>query len=134
MRKNNEKKKTAPKVAFGVGLSVLLCLVLSAVAAWLLLSGKMGEGSVEFLITMILFLSSITGNYLCAFREKQPILVIAVSTLIVMVLLLIGGLAADGIFENTLLRFGSVMAGSAISCLLCLKTSGKVKRKKTYYR
>ena len=134
MGKNNGKKNAASKVAFGIGISMILCFLLIVGAAQLVLSEKIGEGGVELLITMILFLSSVTGNYLCAFREKQPILIIAVSTLIAMMILFISGLSVDGVFENMLLRFGSLMAGAVISCLLCLKLSCKVKRKKKYYR
>lgn len=119
----------------GAGIAVLFSLGTIAVMAWLLLSEKIGEGSIEFLITLLLLLSSFLGNLVSGKRSAMGVLPsCAITTAAILCIMLIGGFIADGAFRNVWLRLGAVAAGGLLSCGCCLKITGKRTRRKKRYR
>ena len=119
----------------GAGIAMLLSLGAIAVMARLLLSEKIGEGSIEFLITVLLLLSSFLGNLVSAKRSVMGVLPsCAITTAAILCFMLIGGFIADGAFHNVWLRLGAVAAGGLLSCGCCLKRTGKSTGRKKRYR
>lgn len=135
MGNNSGSQNLVLRMLFSIGITIILCLSLTGAATQLLLSEIIGEGGTEVLITTILFLSTMAGNMLmCTYNNKQPVLVSAINIVCVMAIVIISSLSMEGVFENVLFRLGAVMAGTGVSCVLCLKMRSKPKRKKKHYR
>lgn len=116
----------------GIGTSILLMVILIAGTSKLLLDQKIGEGSVEPVVTIILFLAAFLGCFAAqnAARSESiyvPLLSAGLFTLAV----LIGALTMDGTFQHVALRLSAIVVGGAVSCVLCLKKGKKVRKRKS---
>lgn len=132
------KQSAKPKIGIipkgiGIGLVVsMTCTILgAAITAWLLVSEKLGEGSIGYIAVMLLLLSSILGAFISFSFIKQkrvPICLIAGSvyflSLLAMNALFFHGMY-DGVGESALV----VLAGCLSVAILGLKEGKKTKRK-----
>lgn len=120
---------------FGAGAAILISLGSISAMAQLLLSQKIGEGSIELFITVLLLLSSLLGNWISTqLNPLRALPAAAITTAAIMCVILIAGLTMDGEFHYAWLRMGAVAAGGLISCGLSLKRTGKRTRRKRRYR
>lgn len=129
------KNNMSINILLGVGIAITICLITTAVMAKSLLTGKIGEGSLDLIVSTILLLSVMIGTFVAGKRQsKQEITTIAITTVVVILTLLLCGLLLDGKFCDVPLRIGTVVGGGLISYVLCLKLSGKSPRRKNHYR
>ena len=120
---------------YGTTAAVALCLVLIFWSAHLQLQGKIGKGSIDVGVVVVLLLSSVLGNWISIKRtQRNKLSVSIVTTATILCIMLISGLAIDGEFKSVLLHLGVVIAGWLISCLLCLNQTSNSRRKKRRYR
>lgn len=117
----------------GIGLIVsITCTILgAAITAWLLVSEKLGEGSVGYITVILLLLSSILGAFTAFSFVKQkrvPVCLIAGSvyflSLLAMNALFFHGMYG-GVGESALV----VLAGCLSVAILGLKEGKKQRRK-----
>lgn len=120
---------------FGASAAIVSCLILILGMAKLLLQEKLGQGSTDIFISVVLLVSSVLGNWLSIKSNQKNKLPASIATTVMIAsAMVIVGLTIDGKFENVLLRLGAVIAGCVISCLLCLNKSSNSKRIKKHYR
>ena len=135
MGKSKAKDKGMMGLLIGTGVAIAACVGAAAALAQLVVTEKVGEGSADALITVILLLSSVLGNITSITSQgNKPLVSAAITTAVLLLLMVVGGLIIDGKFENCLLRVMAVVAGGLISCIFCLKKSGKPVRRKKRYR
>ena len=120
---------------FGASAAIVSCLILILGMAKLLLQEKLGQGSTDIFISVVLLVSSVLGNWLSIKSNQKNKLPASIATTVMIAsAMVIVGLTIDGKFENVLLRLGAVIVGCVISCLLWLNKSSNSKRIKKHYR
>ena len=127
------QKRNIPK-GIGIGLAVsLLCTVLgSAIAAWLLATEKIGEGSDGYITVVLLLLSGMLGalaSFISIQQKRLPVCLISGGAY----LLLLFGINAllfrgtySGVGESALV----ILAGVLTVAVLGIKDNKRPKRKK----
>lgn len=117
----------------GLAVALAMCVGLTALSAELLLTQRIGEKYVEWLIPAVLLISSLLGNILSHRMCGELVPAVPATTISMVVIMLIIGLLIEGAFINVSMRVGPVLIGGALSCVICLKNTGiRGKRKKRY--
>ena len=117
----------------GLLVGMAACLVLLMGTTMLLLSERIGESSVEILVSGIVLISSFGANLYTGKMHGEPLCAIFTQSTILIVLMLMGGCLIDGRFDGVWLRSGAVLMGGVSACVICLKKSRKqYKRKRRY--
>jgi len=132
-----KKMKLANPIALliGVATTIIICAVLIAAMAKLTLIGKMGEGGSEIYVSFILLVSTAIGSLISLkLAKKQEVLICILHVALLILISVTVGFMIDGVFENILLRIGSILAGEVLICILSTKTGKRQKRKNRRYR
>lgn len=136
MVKNRKKPdKRIPGWMVGAATAIILCIGGIAVTAQLLLSQKIGEGSIEPIITIILLLSVLLGSRISAMMNPgEKLQQSAITVTAILCIMLIAGLSMDGRFQNPWLRIGAIVVGGLLSIGWDFKKKGKRPVRKKRYR
>lgn len=122
-------------VGLGIVVSLLITLAGAALAAWLIASEKIGEGSIGYAAMVILALASASGALVAVLLTKR---------LRLQVCMLTGGCYFLTLLAMTALFFGGQYQGMGVSAVIILAMCalvaflpakngrGSVKRKKAY--
>lgn len=129
------RNNPAVNVLLGIGAAVMLVLLLISIASKMIISQKIGEGSAEVLVTLILLVASLTGTGISALLQSNNILKTSILTTCgILLAVVIGALVVDGPFQGVALRTGAILGGGLISCVICMKKGGKTVKRKRRYR
>lgn len=123
-----------PGVLLGAGCMTIMCLGGLVVLTQLILSGKAGEESANLYALVLLFLSALVGSQISSSTAERKLVGTVAGAAVFVLLLIITGLAMEGAFSRVLPCVGSVAAGSAVSCVLCLKKKEKGQHRKRHNR
>ena len=122
-------------VILSVVISVVILLVMNGILAKLLLTGRIGEGSIKMAIRGLLGGSALAGG-ICAvlLNGKLELKVTAFSVMGVFLALFLGSFMFPGTYRGVLDMLLTVLVGVGLSCVLCMKKVGKIAKKKKRYR
>lgn len=130
------KKRMRSKTGWlitGSAAALVMCVGLTALFSKMLLTQRIGEKYVEWLIPAVLLISSLLGNILSHRMCGELVPAVPATTISMIVIMLIIGFMMEGPFVNVSMRIGPVLIGGALSCVICLKKTGmRGKRKKRY--
>ncbi len=121
--------------ATGVGLILAVCLILSAISAWLTVSETISESMIGPVSTAILFMATIAGALVsCILIRKQYAIVCgAVAGVTILLTVCVNILFWNSEFHAVLEKILAILMGSAGGCMLCLKKTkskrGKFKKR-----
>lgn len=83
MRKNEDKKNThrgfAPSILIGTAVGFLIALILFAVIAALISSGKLSESLMRYITVLISLLGAVIGSFVAVKNYKRMIMTVALS-------------------------------------------------------
>ena len=120
-------------VCVGTGISLLLSVVGLILLSSLMLRGKVQDTRVAIMITAIVLLSSVAGNYWSAVVGGNKYLAIATGCFYLCILLLAGMLLFEGGLVSLWPKLGAITGATALICAIPLKNrQSTVKRKKRY--
>lgn len=123
------------QILLGTGAGMVFILAAISIMSWLLLSQKIGEQSVDILIFGVLLVASFFGSWISSrLLAGFSIPASAITTAVILCLMLMAGLIAEGPFQNVFQRVAAVAAGGLISCGCCLRKKEKRIRRKKRYR
>ena len=132
VRSKGREAGSLVKVLTGTATAAIISLAGLAVLAHLTLSGTTGEKRMSILLPVLLFLATAAGSKVAAHKNDRGSLAALITSGAVILLMLIGGLAMDGAFENVLFHTGTVAGGGVLSCVLCRKIpAGRQRRKRS---
>ncbi len=119
--KINMSSKSVP-VAIGIGAAVSLeaTLIISAIVAMLIASGKLSPQVTDYAVMIMIMASSLVGTLVSTSRVKSKKLIISVMTAAVyfIVLLCITALLFDGMYQGIPATAMVVFGGGLINVLL----------------
>lgn len=131
----SNQNKGILQILTGAGAGIILILVTVSVMTWLLLSEKIEEQSVEYMIMGILILASFCGSRISSLLTLAlPLPASVITTGTILSLLMVGGLIADGPFSDPLPKVGAVVIGGLASCGCCLRKKKIRTQRKRHYR
>lgn len=123
------------QILLGTGVGLVFILAGISIMTWLLLSQKIGEQSVDILISGVLLVASFLGARISSWLLADFSLpASAITTAAIICLMVIAGLIAEGPFQNVFQRVAATTAGGLISCGSCLRKKEKRIRRKKRYR
>ena len=121
-----EKRSTATKIAIGMAISVAVEILMLCLVARLLVSGKIGESSMDAITIISMGIASAAG----------PLLSMAIlydSRVIIPVMIMLGnftlticcGFVLDGSFKGVPGPMLAILVGGVSSCVMCMKKTGR---------
>ena len=123
------------QILLGTGVGLVFIFAGISIMTWLLLSQKIGEQSVDILISGVLLVASFLGARISSWLLADFSLpASAITTAAIICLMVIAGLIAEGPFQNVFQRVAAAAAGGLISCGSCLRKKEKRIRRKKRYR
>lgn len=132
------KKWTGLPIGAGIGtlISMLMTLAGSAIISWLIVSEKVGEGSVSVAAMMIQLLAATIGSWCAVAISKQQRLQTALITGVgyYLVLLATTAMFFGGQYKGMGITALIVFAGCGLVALISGKTSSKKRWSKKAYR
>ena len=130
---NGKKTMNIAWTISGLLIGVAACVVLLIGTTMLLLSERIGESSVEILVSGIVVISSFGANLYTGKMHGEPLAAVLAQSTILIVLMLMGGCLIDGRFYGAWTRIGTALMGGVSAYVICLKKSKKqYKRKRRY--
>lgn len=130
---NGKKTMNIAWTISGLLIGVAACLVLLIGTTMLLLSERIGESSVEILVSGIVVISSFGANLYTVKMHGEPSAAVLAQSTILIGLMLMGGCLIDGRFYGAWTRIGAALMGGVSAYVICLKKSKKqYKRKRRY--
>lgn len=126
------KLGSIPKgIGVGLAASIASTIVGSVIAAWLIGTEKIGEGSIGYITMVLLLLSSITGavvSFGIIKQKRLPVCLFAGGTY-VLSLLAINALFFQGTYSGVGESALVILAGVMSVAVLGLKSDKKIKRR-----
>lgn len=129
-----QKMNDITGIVIGTIVSIIICILAIAGMSKMLLSGKIGEASIEIGINAVVMISAFLGCLLTNGLTGKAVLNNIISTITLLCILFLSAFLVDGAFKNVLWRMVSVMVGSLVSCTISLKKSKYQKSPKRRYR
>lgn len=115
--------------------AIVICLSTLAGLTQMYLLKAIGDWGLQIAVLGLLMCSSMIGCILASRMIDQKQMVVIVSVVLVLAgMLLVSGLAVDGVFRDVLLNLGALAVGGVASCVLCLKKPRKNRGIKRTYR
>lgn len=135
MHKRKSIDNAATSILTGIGTAIVMCIMLTVILSHMLLAQTIGEDSVGIVISAILMISSTIGSIFSAkLSSKQPLKMTAITTIGLVAIQFIGGLVADGVFQDVIFRVIPIAAGGAVGYVICMKKSDKRMKVKMHHR
>ena len=134
LKPSTQKKNGNIAKGIGIGLVVsLLCTVLgSAIAAWVLATEKIGEGSVGYVAVILLLLSSMFGalaSSTCIQQKRLPVCLLS-GGVYLLLLFGINALFFQGVYEGVGESALVILAGVLSVAVLGLKGDKRPKKQR----
>lgn len=128
------KKQTSPLggILIGIAAAILVSLIFCLVAAGLLNSEKIGEGSVKYTVCGVQVVSLIIGILIAqlVYKERAAIISVAVSGVYFVLLLCINLLFYDGSIRNIGLHLLCILASTLVGILPTFKKEKVYKKRR----
>lgn len=122
---SSKKRMGIGWISSGLLVGITVCTVLLMGTTMLLLSGRIGESSVEILASGIVFFSSFCTNIYAGKIYDETLIAVLTQSTILVVLMLIGGCLLDGQLHGVWIRTGAAFTGGLLAYMICLKKSKK---------
>lgn len=122
-------------VVVGIVVSILLCLIGLLAIANIVVGAVIGEKGTILLMALCMALSSIVGEQIAVrgVKERKTTFILVIGgTLTAMMVL--GGMLIDGKSVGAVWNPCSVVIGTSISCMMCLKKLSGSKNKNRWPR
>ena len=121
-----EKRSTALKIAIGIAISVAVEILVLCLMARLLVSGKIGEASMDAITLISMGIASAVGPLL-------SLMVLYDSRVIIPVMIMLGnftlticcGFMVDGSFKGVPGPMLAILVGGVSSCVIFMKKTGR---------
>ena len=118
-------------VTIGSGLALAITLVLLGMLTCIKMNKGVGEGSEEIIIYALKLVGIIVGaNLAKRVHGKNDIRLCLTVAIVYFAVTMIGGLLADGRFEDVWVHLLVICIGSILSCALCIYNTGRIKKRK----
>ena len=129
------KRQERPKlyaIVLGLGVSILIAVITGGIISNAVLSGRVGEPVLPWVIAIALFCASLFGACIAGISESREsaALQVGVSCGFLIMLLLCGMLLFDGEIVSPWTQIGAISVGGIVSLLLNNKRKVKVTKKK----
>lgn len=132
MKQNGNKAELPVKaILIGVIFAVIISIVLLSIVTALTVGGRVGEERIHIFLYMITAASSVAGGLLgVGLSGKKGIVPLVVGVIYWILLLLIGMLFFDGVFQNVWIPLLFAGIGSGTVCATCMKKTSRKGYKK----
>lgn len=130
--KISKKNGIVVSIGIGVAVSIIVGLAVAAVTASLLNGTTIGEDRIQLLSCIGLLIASLIGSMVSVLMFKSKYVIVASATSCIFMVLLVCAnlLLFDGTFSKLGIKLMMVIVGSAVSCVIGLKSDGPKKVKK----
>ena len=110
-------------IGMGVGLALLVTLIGSATAAWMISTDKIEEETIGYSVMVILILSSFLGSWIAVLKTKRLRLQVSFITggIYYLLLLAITALFFGGQYQGMGITLMLVLVGCAITIMIGLR-------------
>ena len=135
-RKVKKERSLSGGIFIGTGVSLIISVVLSMIAAALIVNERVSENGIGYITPIISLIATMAGCIIAARFVGQKLAIISGATGIIYLIILIGiGIMFfDGGFHNMWTSILSIGVGCAVSCAICIRGKGSGKRRKRSYR
>ena len=119
-------------IGIGWGTSIAITILGAAVSSWLLVSEKIGESNLGYVIAILLLVSSAVGALVASsvIRQKRILVCLISGSMYFLSMLGINALFFQGVYSGVGESALLILAGSFSVALLGLNNGKKPKRKK----
>lgn len=106
-------------IALGVLVSIVLTCLLSAILTWLIISERVGETLIGYVIMSIIFISTLSGSMLAASQIKRRRMLVCQTTggIYYITLLILTALCFGGKYQGIGVTATMVFAGNLVAAL-----------------
>lgn len=120
-------------IVSGILLSASILLLLTGLAAKMLVDGKIEEGNIVWLAPLLLFVASVIGCIFASGARKDEIRIPLWITVANLMIVTCCSFLLNGPFQSVWSSLLAVLFGCVIACVICMKKPARnIKRKKRY--
>lgn len=123
-------------IAAGAAIAVVITVLMSIGLTSLVINGQIAESDTAFIVFIIRAVSVMIGGMIASALSKEKILITIGITAIgyLLIVVALGIIFYDGLFQNFVSGMISVAVGAVCACVLRLKTPRKKKHSVKYLK